>query len=91
MGRITHWGGILKGNYLGLLSLPISVISKDFGIYRKTISKIFNVKGAITPNMALCLSKAFNSSLEFWLNTQMNYVSVLRNKNLPTCDLLEKE
>ena len=71
--RPTHPGGILKRYYLEPLSLTISEIAKDLGVSRKTISKIVNEKGAITPDMALGLAKTFNTSPELWLNMQAKY------------------
>jgi addiction module HigA family antidote len=71
--RPTHPGGILKRHYIEPLSLKISEIAKDLGVSRKTISKIVNEKGAITPDIALRLSKTFNTSPELWLNMQAKY------------------
>ena len=71
--RPTHPGGILKRHYIEPLALSISEIAKDLGVSRKTISKIVNEKGAVTPDMALRLSKAFNTSPELWLNMQTKY------------------
>lgn len=71
--RPTHPGGILKRHYIEPLSLTISEIAKDIGVSRKTISKIVNEKSAITPDMALRLAKAFNTSPELWLNMQAKY------------------
>ncbi len=69
----THPGGILKRHYLQPLSLSITEVAKDLSVSRKTLSKIINEKGSITPDMALRLSKAFNTSPELWLNLQTNY------------------
>jgi len=69
----THPGGIIKRQYLESLSLTISEVADDLGVSRKTLSKIINEKGSITPEMALRLSKAFNTSPELWLNLQNNY------------------
>jgi addiction module HigA family antidote len=69
----THPGGILKRHYIESLSLTISEVAEDLGVSRKTISKIVNEKGSITPDMALRLSKAFNTTPELWLNLQTNY------------------
>ncbi|MCK4797928.1 MAG: HigA family addiction module antidote protein [Spirochaetes bacterium] len=69
----THPGGILKRHYIEPLSLTISEVANDLGVSRKTISKIVNEKAAITPDIALRLSKAFNTSPELWLNMQTNY------------------
>ena len=69
----THPGGILRRHYLETLSLTITEVADDLGISRKTLSKIINERGAITPDMALRLSIAFNTSAELWLNLQNNY------------------
>lgn len=69
----THPGGIMKRHYLEPLSLTISEVANDIGVSRKTLSKIINERGGITPDMALRLSKALNTSAEFWLNLQTNY------------------
>ena len=78
MGRIkkrspTHPGGILKRHYLEPLSLSVAQVAEALGISRKTLSKIVNERGAVTPDMALRLSKAFRTTPELWLNLQQNY------------------
>jgi len=42
-------------------------------VSRKTLSKIVNERGSVTPDMALRLSKAFNTTPELWLNLQRNH------------------
>ena len=69
----THPGGILKRQYIEPLSLTISELANTLGISRKTLSKIVNEHGSITPDMALRLSKAFKTTPELWLNLQRNY------------------
>ncbi len=69
----THPGGILKRNYIDPLSLSISEVAQDLGVSRKAVSKIVNVKGSVTPDMALRLAKAFNTTPELWLNLQLKY------------------
>jgi len=69
----THPGGILKRQYLEPLSLTVSELAATLGVTRKTISKIVNERGAITPDMALRLSKAFKTTPELWLNLQRNH------------------
>ncbi|HDY67524.1 hypothetical protein LCGC14_2381770 [marine sediment metagenome] len=69
----THPGGILKRHYLEPLSLTISNLSVNLGVSRKTLSKVVNEHGSVTPNMALRLAKAFNTTPELWLNLQQNY------------------
>ncbi|MBI5665086.1 MAG: HigA family addiction module antidote protein [Nitrospirae bacterium] len=69
----THPGGILKRQYMEPLSLTVSELAVLLGVSRKTLSKIINERGSITPDMALRLSKAFKTTPELWLNMQQNY------------------
>ena len=69
----THPGGILKRHYLEPLNLTVSEFAKSLGVSRKTLSRIVNEHGSITPDMALRLSKAFSTTPQLWLNLQQNY------------------
>ena len=69
----THPGGILKRLYLQPLSLLTVALARAIGVSRKTISKLVDERGKITPEMALRLSIAFNTTPRLWLNLQRNY------------------
>lgn len=69
----VHPGGIIKEDYLKPLSIPITELASILGISRKTLSKIINERGAITPDMALRLSRAFDTTPDLWLNLQKNF------------------
>ena len=69
----THPGGILKRQYLETLNLGVAEVAETLKVSRKTLSKIINERGAVTPNMALRLSKAFNTTPQLWLNLQQSY------------------
>ena len=69
----THPGGIIKEDYLEPLSLTVTDMANTLGVSRKTLSKIINKRGAITPDMALRLARAFDTSPDLWLNLQKNY------------------
>ena len=69
----SHPGIIIKEDYLLPLSLTIKEMAKNLGVSRKTLSKIINERGAITPDMALRLSRAFDTTPDLWLNLQKNY------------------
>lgn len=66
----THPGDILKEDYLKPLSITIQEMASALGVSRKTLSKIINARGAVTPDMALRLSRAFDTTPELWLNLQ---------------------
>jgi addiction module HigA family antidote len=69
----THPGEVLKMHYLEPLQLTISDAAEGLGVSRKTLSKIVNERGAVTPDMALRLAKAFRTTPELWLNLQRNH------------------
>ena len=71
--RPTHPGNIIKEDYLLPLSITIKEMADTLGVSRKTLSKIINERGAITPDMALRLSRAFDTTPDLWLNLQKNY------------------
>ena len=69
----VHPGVILKEHYLEPLNLNISALSGMLNVSRKTVSKIVNGRGAVTPDMALRLSVTFDTTPELWLNMQSNH------------------
>ena len=71
--RPTHPGNIIKEDYLLPLSITIKDMAATLGVSRKTLSKIINERGAITPDMALRLSRALDTTPDFWLNLQKNF------------------
>jgi addiction module HigA family antidote len=71
--RPTHPGKIIREDYLEPLSMPINEFAAVLGVSRKTLSKIVNERGSITPDMALRLSRALDTTPYLWLNLQKNY------------------
>ena len=69
----THPGQIIKEDYLVPLSMSIKDMASVLAISRKTLSKIVNERGSITPEMALRLSRAFGTTPDLWLTLQNNY------------------
>lgn len=69
----THPGGILKRHYLEPLALAISQAASALGVSRKTVSKIVNERGDVTPDMALRLARVFGTTPELWINLQKAY------------------
>ena len=69
----THPGEILKRHYLEPMSVSVSRTAMALGVSRKTVSKIVNERGDVTPDMALRLARAFGTTPELWMNLQRNY------------------
>ncbi|MEI7015023.1 HigA family addiction module antitoxin [Leptospira licerasiae] len=66
----THPGEILLEDVIKPLGLTITEAAKDLGVSRKTLSEIVNAKSPITPEMAVRIAIATNTSAESWLNMQ---------------------
>ncbi len=73
MHNPPHPGEIIKELCLEPLGLTVTDAAKGLGISRKTLSGILNGKAGISPEMAVRLSIAFNTSSESWLNQQTQY------------------
>jgi len=73
MHNPPHPGEVIKELCLEPLGLTITDAAKGLGISRKTLSSILNGKAGISPEMAVRLSIAFNTSSESWLNQQSQY------------------
>ena len=74
----AHPGELIRETLDGLREetgrkLTIEQVATGLGTTRKTLSAIINGKQGISPEMALRLSRAFNTTPEFWLHAQENY------------------
>jgi len=73
MSNPPHPGEIIKELCLKPLDMSVTAAADALGVSRKTLSSIINGKSGISPEMAVRLSIAFNTSSESWLNQQMQY------------------
>jgi addiction module HigA family antidote len=55
------------------MSLTVTDAARSLGVSRKALSSIVNGRAGISPEMAVRLSIAFNTSAESWLNQQLQY------------------
>ena len=70
----AHPGEILKELVIAPLELTITDASEHLNVSRKTLSKVLNGRGAITPEMALRLELVFKKpSADHWLRLQNSY------------------
>ncbi|MEE8522439.1 MAG: HigA family addiction module antitoxin [Thermoanaerobaculia bacterium] len=70
----AHPGEILKELMIEPLELSITVTARHLGVSRKTLSKVLNGRGAITPEMALRLEMTFGKpNASHWLRLQNAY------------------
>jgi addiction module HigA family antidote len=63
----------LKHLCLEPLGLTVTAAAKALGISRKSLSAIVNGRAGISPEMAIRLSLAFDTTAASWLNQQVMY------------------
>ena len=73
MHNPPHPGEILRELCLDPLGLTVTEAAGALGVSRKTLSSILNGHSGISPEMALRLSIAFNTTAESWLLQQLQY------------------
>ena len=73
MHNPPHPGEVLRSLCLEPLGLTISDAARALGVSRKTLSGIVNGHVGISPEMAVRLSLAFDTTAESWLNQQVQY------------------
>jgi addiction module HigA family antidote len=73
MHRPPHPGEVLRELCLKPLGLTVTEAARALGVSRKTLSGILNERAGISPEMAVRLSLAFDTTAESWLNQQVQY------------------
>ncbi len=73
MHNPPHPGEVLRELCLEPLGISVTDAAEALGVSRKTLSSILNGRSGISPEMAIRLAKAFNTSPESWLNQQVQY------------------
>jgi antitoxin HigA-1 len=73
MHNPPHPGEILRELCLAPLALSVTDAAKALGVSRKTLSAVLNGRAGISPEMAVRLSMAFDTTAESWLNQQLQY------------------
>jgi addiction module HigA family antidote len=89
----THPGEMLRQDFLRDYGLTVMSLAQALGVSRQTINEILRERRAVSPEMALRLSRLFGNSSEFWLNAQravdlweaqrVSRIKILRIKPLP--------
>jgi len=73
MHNPPHPGEVIRELCLEPLGLSVTDAARALGVSRKTLSAILNGRAGISPEMAVRLSIAFDTSAESWLNQQSQY------------------
>lgn len=67
----TAPGEILSEEFLKPLGITQKHLADHLGCDYKVVNRIVNEKSSVTPEMAIKLSEALNTTPDFWLNAQM--------------------
>jgi addiction module HigA family antidote len=66
----THPGEVLREDVIKPLGLTVTEAAERLGVTRKTLSLLLNSKASLSPEMAIRIAKATNTSAESWLYMQ---------------------
>lgn len=66
----THPGEMIREDFMPDYGLTTTSLATALGVSRQTINELLRERRAITPVMALRLSRLFGNSPDFWLNVQ---------------------
>lgn len=83
----SHPGRILKSMYLEPLGLTITETAKGLGVSRKQLSAILNERAGVSPEMAIRLSEAFSTSVEFWMGLQSQFDTWQAERTISRSDI----
>lgn len=68
--RPTHPGEMLAEDFMPDYGLTVASLAEALGVSRQSINELLRGRRAVSPEMALRLSRLFGNSPEFWLNAQ---------------------
>ena len=61
---------MLREDFLPDYGLTVAGLATAVGVSRQSINELLRSRRAISPEMALRLSRLFGNSAEFWMNAQ---------------------
>lgn len=79
----THPGKVFLEDVLEPLGISITEAAKVLGVTRKALSEFVNEKTSLSPEMALRIAKATNTTPESWLLMQMKLTLYLAKQHEP--------
>ena len=80
----THPGTVFLEDVMKPLNLTVTETARMLGVSRKTLSEFVNEKVSLSPEMALRISAATNTSAESWMNMQQKLTLWIATRNAPS-------
>jgi len=81
--KTTHPGCVFNEDVLKPLGLSVTEGAKLLGVTRKTLSEFINEKSALSPEMAIRIATATNTTPESWMNMQKKLNLWKANRSRP--------
>ncbi|MCR4656838.1 MAG: HigA family addiction module antidote protein [Lachnospiraceae bacterium] len=69
-GKPIHPGSVFLEDVMKPLNMTVTDTARMLGVSRKALSEFVNEKASLSPEMALRISIATNTSAESWMNMQ---------------------
>ena len=73
MHNPPHPGEFIRETYIEPFDISIRSLVENLGVAASTLARVVSERSAVSPEMALRLSKAIGRSPESWLAMQGNY------------------
>ncbi len=77
-----HPGEVLKELYLDPLDIGATVVARRLGVPRTRIERLIKGATRMTPDTALRLARAFNTTPAYWMNMQTNHDMAVASKKI---------
>ncbi len=68
--RPAHPGEMLREDFLPDYGLTVAGLADAAGVSRQSVNELLRGRRAVSPVMALRLSRLFGNTAEFWMNAQ---------------------
>lgn len=81
MHEPLHPGELVRDALIDGAHLTVTEAALRLGVTRPALSRLLNGKASVSPEMAVRLAKLLSTSVEMWLNIQMQYDAWLANQN----------
>lgn len=79
----THPGEVFLKDVLEPLGISITDAAENLGVTRKTLSEFVNGKSSLSPEMAIRIGRATNTTPESWMSMQTKLTLWLAMKHEP--------
>jgi len=77
-----HPGEVLKELYLDPLDMRVIAFARRLDVPRTRIERLVKGVTSMTPDTALRLARAFNTTPAYWMNIQTNYDMAVASKEV---------